>query len=254
MKNKKQNHISNGIFITIGLVILLLIWEISSLLFNKKFVFPDFFTTIAKSLEILSSGTIYIAILTSLGISLFTIFVAFILAIILGTLSGFFNAVEKILSPAIGIMKVVPTAVISILLLIFVKSTISTFIVIFLIVFPILYEAVLNGIKNIDKYIIMSVKLEGLYKFNSIFKVIIPTILPYIYLGLAQSIGLSMKVEVMSEIIIGSQSIKGLGYLVYLAYAINADYIELFGIVLIILVTFGILDIILKNVKKYVTK
>lgn len=254
MKNKKQNHISNGIFITIGLVILLLIWEISSLLFNKKFVFPDFFTTIAKSLEILSSGTIYIAILTSLGISLFTIFVAFILAIILGTLSGFFNAVEKILSPAIGIMKVVPTAVISILLLIFVKSTISTFIVIFLIVFPILYEAVLNGIKNIDKYIIMSVKLEGLYKFNSIFKVIIPTILPYIYLGLAQSIGLSMKVEVMSEIIIGSQSIKGLGYLVYLAYAINADYIELFGIVLIVLVTFGILDIILKNVKKYVTK
>ena len=254
MKNKKQNHISNGIFITIGLVILLLIWEISSLLFNKKFVFPDFFTTIAKSLEILSSGTIYIAILTSLGISLFTILVAFILAIILGTLSGFFNAVEKILSPAIGIMKVVPTAVISILLLIFVKSTISTFIVIFLIVFPILYEAVLNGIKNIDKYIIMSVKLEGLYKFNSIFKVIIPTILPYIYLGLAQSVGLSMKVEVMSEIIIGSQSIKGLGYLVYLAYAINADYIELFGIVLIILITFGILDIVLKNVKKYVTK
>ena len=96
----------------------------------------------------------------------------------------------------------------------------------------------------------MSLKLEGLYKFNSIFKVIIPTILPYIYLGLAQSFGLSMKVEIMSEIIIGSQSIKGLGYLVYLAYAIKADYIELFGIVLITLVTFGILDIIISKVKK----
>lgn len=250
MKNKKQNQISNGVFITIGIVILLLIWEISSLLYDKKFVFPDFLVTLNKSLEILSSGEIYLAILTSIGISLLTIFIAFIFAIILGTLSGFFNAVEKILSPAIAIMKVVPTAVISILLLVFVKSTISTFVVIFLIVFPILYEAVLNGIKNIDRYIIMSLKLEGLYKFNSIFKVIIPTILPYIYLGLAQSFGLSMKVEIMSEIIIGSQSIKGLGYLVYLAYAIKADYIELFGIVLITLVTFGILDIIISKVKK----
>ncbi len=252
MKNKKQNPISNGIFITIGIVILLLFWEISSLIYDKKMIFPDFFVTLNKSFEILGSGQIYIAILTSLGISLLTILIAFVFAIILGTLSGFFNAVEKILSPAIAIMKVVPTAVISILLLVFVKSTISTFIVIFLIVFPILYEAVLNGIKNIDPYIVMSLRLEGLYKFNSIFKVIIPTILPYIYLGLAQSFGLSMKVEIMSEIIIGSQSIKGLGYLVYLAYAINADYIELFGIVLITLITFGVLDIILNKIKKII--
>lgn len=254
MKKKKQNRISNGIFVTIGIVILLLIWEISSLSFNKKYVFPDILTTLNKVFEILGSGEIYIAILTSLGISLLTILIAFILAIVLGTLSGFFEAVEKILSPAIAIMKVVPTAVVTILLLVFVKSTISTFIVIFLIVFPILYESVLNGIKNIDRYIIMSLKLEGLFKVNSIFRVLIPSILPYIFLGLAQSIGLSLKVEIMSEIVIGSQSIKGLGYLVYLAYAINADYIELFAIVFITLVTFGIVDFTINKIKKVIKK
>lgn len=252
MKKKKQNRISNGIFVTIGIVILLLIWEISSLTFNKKYVFPDILATLNKVFEILGSGEIYIAILTSLGISLLTILIAFILALILGTLSGFFEAVEKILSPAIAIMKVVPTAVVTILLLVFVKSTISTFIVIFLIVFPILYESVLNGIKNIDRYIIMSLKLEGLFKVNSIFRVLIPSILPYIFLGLAQSIGLSLKVEIMSEIIIGSQSIKGLGHLVYIAYAINADYIELFAIVFITLVTFGIVDFTINKIKKVV--
>lgn len=254
MKNKKQNHISNGIFITIGIVILLLIWEISSLIFNKKYVFPDILATLNKVFEILSSGEIYIAILTSLGISFLTIIISFVLAIILGTLSGFFEAVEKILSPTIAIMKVVPTAVITILLLVFVKSQISTFIVIFLIVFPILYESVLNGIKNIDPYIIMSLKLEGLFKFNSIFRVIIPSILSYIYLGLVQSVGLSLKVEIMSEIVIGSQSIKGLGHLVYLAYAINADYIELFAIVFITIIVFGIVDLVINKIKKVLKK
>ena len=252
MKNKKQNHISNGIFITIGIVILLLIWEIASLSYNKKFVFPDVITTIKKSLEILSSGEIYFAILTSLGVSLITILFALVLALVLGCLSGLFDPIEKILSPAISIMKVVPTALVTVLLLVFVKSTISTFIVIFLIVFPILYEAVLNGIKNIDRYVIMSLKIEGLHKSNSIFRVIIPSILPYIYLGLVQSVGLSMKVEIMSEIIIGSQSIKGLGHLVYLAYAINADYIELFGIVLITLVAFGVVDLMLSKTKQII--
>ena len=252
MKNKKQNHISNGVFITIGIVILLLIWEIASLSYNKKYVFPDVVVTIKKSLEILSSGEIYVAILTSLGVSLLTILIALILALVLGCLAGLFEPIEKILTPAISIMKVVPTALVTILLLVFVKSTISTIVVIFLIVFPILYEAVINGIKNIDRYIIMSLKLEGLHKFNSIFRVIIPSILPYIYLGLVQSVGLSMKVEIMSEIIIGSQSIKGLGHLVYLAYAINADYIELFGIVLITLVSFGIVDFVLNKIKKFI--
>ena len=78
--------------------------------------------------------------------------------------------------------------------------------------------------------------------------------MPYIYLGIVQSIGLSMKVEIMSEIVIGSQSIIGLGHFVYLAYAINADFIELFGLVFITLMAFAIIDFFLYKIKKYLKK
>ena len=78
--------------------------------------------------------------------------------------------------------------------------------------------------------------------------------MPYIYLGIMQSIGLSMKVEIMAEIVIGSQSIVGMGYYVYQAYAINADFIELFGLVLIILFTFGLVDLLLFKLKNILKK
>lgn len=254
MNNRKQNHNLNYLYILIGLVILLLIWEIGSKSFNNFQIFPDVVVTLKEVFKILSSGEIYLAILTSFGICFLTLIIAFLLAIILGVLAGLFESVNKILTPFIAVMKVAPTAIVVILLLVFVKSVISTFVVIFLVVFPILYEAILNGIKNIDKFIILSLKLEGLYTFNSIFKVIIPTIMPYIYLGIVQSIGLSMKVEIMSEIVIGSQSIIGLGHFVYLAYAINADFIELFGLVFITLMAFAIVDFFLYKIKKYLKK
>ncbi len=254
MKKKKQNRLINFICVFIGISILLFIWEISSKTFNNYQIFPDVILTFEKSLQLLSDPKIYLAILTSLGVCLITLIISFILAIIMGILSGLFEPINKILTPLISVMKVAPTAVIVILLLVFVKSSISIITVIFLVVFPILYESIVNGIKNIDKYIILSLKLEGIYKFNSIFKVIIPTIMPYIYLGIMQSIGLSMKVEIMAEIVIGSQSIVGMGYYVYQAYAINADFIELFGLVLIILFTFGLVDLLLFKLKNILKK
>ncbi|MFA6666754.1 MAG: ABC transporter permease subunit [Bacilli bacterium] len=250
MKNKKQNRYLNILFVFVGIAILLLIWEITSKLYNNNNIYPDVLVTLKSAFGLLSNGSTYIALLTSLGICLLTMVIAFIFALILGTLSGLFNSIDKILSPFIAIMKVVPTAVIAILLIIFVKSFYSTIIVIFLVVFPILYESIVNGIHNVDKYIIMSLRIEGLYKWNSIFKVLIPQIMPYIYLGIVSSFGLSMKVEIMSEIIVGSVAVSGLGHLIYLSYAVNSDYIELFGLVLITLISFGIVDLILNFGRK----
>ena len=144
MKKKKQNRLINFICVFIGISILLFIWEISSKTFNNYQIFPDVILTFEKSLQLLSDPKIYLAILTSLGVCLITLIISFILAIIMGILSGLFEPINKILTPLISVMKVAPTAVIVILLLVFVKSSISIITVIFLVVFPILYESIVN--------------------------------------------------------------------------------------------------------------
>jgi len=254
MNNKKQNHLKNSVLVIIGILILLLIWEISSLVVNKINVFPDAVVTFQRFFQLLGDQSIYLAIISSLGVLLLTLLFSLIVALILGTISGLSNTVNRILTPTITFMKVIPTACIVILLIIFVKSIYSTMIVIFLVVFPILYESIVNGIHNLDQNIINSLRIEGLYSRNSIFKVIIPQILPYLYVGIVSSFGLGMKVEIMSEIIVGSVSFVGLGHLIYTAYAINNDYIQLFALTLLTLFSFGVVDIILYLIKKYFKK
>jgi ABC-type nitrate/sulfonate/bicarbonate transport system, permease component len=252
MVKRSDNKILNVIYVLIGFIGLLLIWEISSKINNNPSTYPDVIDTFKKLIELLSNQQTYKAIFTSLGTILITLLISFIFAIILGTLSGLFNSINKILTPLITFMKVIPTACIVVLLIVFVKSFYSTIIVIFLVVFPILYEAIVNGIKNIDKNIINSLRLEGLYTWNSISKVIIPSILPYMYVGIVSSFGLGMKVEIMSEIIVGSASIAGLGHLIYLSYAVNFDFVELFALSILTLISFGIIDTILYFVKKLI--
>jgi len=252
MFRKSDNKKLNVLYVLIGFICLLLIWEITSKINNKPSTYPDVIETSRKLFELLGNQQTYKAIFISLGTILLTLLISFILAIILGTLSGLFNSINKILTPLITFMKVIPTACIVVLLIVFVKSFYSTIIVIFLVVYPILYEAIVNGIKNIDKNIINSLRLEGLYTWNSISKVIIPSILPYIYVGIVSSFGLGMKVEIMSEIIVGSASIAGLGHLIYLSYAINFDFVELFALSMLTLISFGIIDIILYFAKKVI--
>jgi ABC-type nitrate/sulfonate/bicarbonate transport system, permease component len=251
---KKKNKKLDFLFIALGFFSLLLIWELTSILNDNFNVYPDVFMTFSRLFSLLTQPNVYKALFTSFGICLLTLLFSFLLAIILGTIAGLFRPIEKFLSPLIAFMKVIPTACIVVLLLIFVKSFYSTIIVIFLVVFPILYESIINGIKNIDENIIKSLRIEGIYKWNSITKVIIPLVLPYIYIGFVSSIGLGMKVEIMSEILIGSTSLYGLGHLIYLSYAVNFDYVELFSLALLTLISFGIVDIFLLLFKNLVNK
>lgn len=252
--NKKQTFGKNILFILIGIIILIFLWEICSIATNKPQIFPDFFSTVNHLFILLGKQETYLAMLNSFLLCAFTLIIALLTALFLGTLSGMFNSVNKILTPLITFMKVIPTACVVILLIIFFKSIYASFIVIFLVVFPILYESVVNGITELDESIIDSLKIDGLYTKKSIFNVILPEISPYIYVGIASSFGLGMKVEIMSEILVGSVSFGGIGRLIYLAYAINYDYVELFSLALLTLITFGMIDLVLFTIKKYFKK
>ncbi len=120
--------------------------------------------------------------------------------------------------------------------------------------FPILYENILKGIKSIDEEIIFSLKLESVSKINSIKKVLLPTISPYVGAGLASAIGIGIKVEIMSEIIVGSTALRGFGYLIYYVRAVSFNYIDIYSYILIILIVFLIIELTLYSIKRLFIK
>ena len=253
-KTEINKKIKNTFYLIIGIILFISLWEILSLSINEPNIFPDFFRTVRNTYSILCDETIYFSILTSLGIALLGIVISFILGVIFGCISGFVKPFEKIFLPFVTFFKIVPTACIIIMLIIFSKSLLSYIIIVFLIVFPIIYENTLKGIKSIDQNIILSLRLEGIYKSNSIFKVIIPTISPFVGAGLASGIGIGLKVEIMSEILIGSDAFRGIGYLIYQVRAVTFNYIDIYSYVLITFFIFLILDLIIYFIKKYIFK
>ena len=129
--------------------------------------------------------------------------IAFVLAFILGTISGNNNKIKTLLNPFIITIKSIPTAALVFLFLVIVGAKDTPIIMVLLISFPILYESFVGGIENIDKDIIDALKIDSNNGFKSIMKVKIPIAFSYVLVGIASSFALSFKIEIMSEIITG---------------------------------------------------
>ena len=253
--NKIPKKFRTIIFETLGILFLLLIREIVALSINDNYIFPDILHIFTALGDVLSNQEAYLAIGESLLRTILSLLFSFIFAFIFGLLAGLFKPIKDFLSPLIYLLKLVPTpCIVFFIILFFLKQpNFGSLIITFLVAFPILYESFVHGLNNIDESIKMSLRIEGYYTKNSIFKVLIPESMPYLILGLVNSIGLGVKVSIMSEILIGNQSLRGIGRLIYI-YRINGDYSKMIALTLLVIVVFIVIDLIFAFFKKKVSK
>lgn len=246
----KYKKLFTLLFILVGIVLIYAIWDISSLIYNEFNVFPTFEMSFVRFLEILTLGSTYKAIGITLGVSSLSIIVSLLLAFFFAIISYYFEFIRNILKPFVTFFKVVPTICIVIILILFMKNIVSNIIIVFLIIFPIMYESCLNGFLNIDQNIIKSLRIEGFYRTNSLFRVIIPEASPYIIVGIIQSIGLGLKVEIMAEILMSYGSLYGLGYLIYTASNVTFEFIDIYSYIILIVILYGFIDVLLHFILK----
>ena len=98
-------------------------------------------------------------------------------------------------------MKTLPVAAIIIVLLVSVGRNNSPYFITGLVVLPLMYETTFIGIKSINKGITEEIKMDSNVNWLVVSKVFIPMTMPYILAGTIQSLGLGLKVMVMSEFI-----------------------------------------------------
>lgn len=195
----------------IGTIIFFLIWWLIALIINEPIaIFPDPFRTISYSFLILGKSYFYKCLGASFLKLIIGFLMAFLLALILGTIAGNHPVFEKMATPTITVLKAIPTVAVVFLFLVLVKAKNLPIITVVLVTFPILYEAVKNGIKNIDIHIIEAMKLDCRSSLRGTFAVKLPLAVPYILVGITSSFALSIKIEIMAEALSGYTS-YGLG-------------------------------------------
>lgn len=247
----KKYSLNKYIYYVLGIAFIILAWNlISRLLDNNSFIFPDFLTVLKETSEILKGSYIYKCLYYTLIRMLIGFIVSIVFSVIFGTLAGLNIKFKYFLDPFITLLKTIPTASLVFLFLVVSNAKYAPIYIVILICFPILYESVVSGFENIDPSINDTLKLEQGSESEKIIKIRIPLCFPYLKLGIASSLGLSFKIEIMAEILTGSTS-NGLGSAIsYIQKTEPTNMTGIFAYSLIAIVIALIFDLIIKGEEK----
>lgn len=240
----------NVLYIVIGIVAIFLIWYILAITINNS-LFPTPTEVLNLYFNYFATSELYIAIGWTFLRLILSFLLSFAIGFIFGILAGEFHIIRLILKPLVLILKTVPTAAVILILIVLFKPFMSLFLIVFLVMFPIIYEAVINGYESLDKNIVNSIKVDaGLHNIKAILNIKIPNLIPYLLLASFQTLGLGMKVSLMAEVLIGNNSIHGLGILIRQAYNFAfVDQIMAYSLHAIVII--GLVDIIMYFLKRY---
>ena len=235
----------------IGIALFFLIWFIISLFVKDNvMIFPTPIQTFKEMFRILSESYIYNALGSSLLRMIVGFVISLLLALLIGTIAGCNKYIKEILKPTMTVLKAVPTACLLFLFLVILGAKNATIVIVLLISFPILYESVVGGYENIEQTVIDSLKLEGENKIGNILKIKLPLALPYIFVGIASTFGLSFKIQIMAEILTGDTR-SGLGCAILAAQRNDpTNMIPIFAYSFIAISCVLIIDLLTNLIKK----
>ena len=242
MKKFITNNTTLYIF---GIFLIYVLWWILSItLGGGNLIFPNPHGVIVETGNMLIRENTYLRIWASLLRTLEGFGIALLLALILGLLAGQFKSLQTLFKPLILVLKSAPTAAFVFLFVALSGSKNAPIYVVILLAFPILYDSVIAGINNISPDINNALRIDSGGIIRPLIKVRLPLAIPYILVGLTSSFALSLKTEIMAEIITGSTSM-GLGSAIYAYRNIDpTNLTPIFAITLIAIIIILIVDLL----------
>jgi len=247
IKNKNYKEI---VYTSASVIALIILWKVISIWVGKEIIIPSPENTLERLIFIIKADNFIPSIINTLTRTVLGFLFAFILAIVLGMLSGFFKPVYYLLRPVVLINKAIPTMSVILIALIWLKSELSPILVGFLVIFPILYSSVILGIRNVDIKLIEMVKMYKLSNIKIIKDIYIPSINSYLTTAASTAMGLNLKVIIAAEVL--SQPKVSIGTSFYIEKA-NLNTAGVFAWSIIAIVIAGVLDGIIKYIKSSTT-
>ena len=185
-------------------VVMILIWEIACRVFHVPvFLFPKP-SDIARTLASEWPG-----LMRALGMTLRVAFQAFATAIVIGTLIAFVfvqsRAIERSFFPYAVLLQVTPIVAIAPLIIILVKNTqvALTLCATVVALFPIISNTTL-GLRSVDPGLASLFRMNRAGRLQMLWRLRIPSALPYFFGGLRISSGLSLIGAVVAEFVAGT--------------------------------------------------
>lgn len=233
-----------------GVISVVIIWYILTIAIGENMI-PSPKSTVEELIKLLKNNFLYDILFSAYRIFL-SIFFSLLIGVPLGILIGMSKVFDKILSPLIYLLYPVPKiAFLPVFMVLFgIGNKSKVILMVTIIIFQILIVT-RDGVKNIDKDIMVAAKVMKFNTLDMIFKIIIPAIAPDIFSSLRVSIGIAISALFFSE---NYATEYGVGYFIMNAWSM-VDYKGMFAGVLALsilsLIIFKIIDIFEKKICKW---
>ena len=246
-----KNKIYKNIYFILGIVLIIILWEIISLITHNELL-PEFFLCFSNMFQKLFSTNIIIDAVLSLVRLLIAFIISSIIGVSLGILSGLSKKTEIILQPLTTILRAIPTIAFVFILIIYAKF--SYIYIVSILISPIIYQATTSAIKKqYSLYKNLLIMKEEKISISTIFKLLIPAASSDIFNSFIQTLSLGFKAQILAESFSYRSSFRGLGKLIYNEYY-SFNILNMMSYILLSLFIALMIDLGLNLIKRVIDK
>lgn len=229
-KNSLKMGVPNVVYSIISLAAAVLLWiAISSTKAHVVFASPA--EVLTALTEMFESGKLFVHIKASLSRSLTGFILAFACALPVAFLLGWYKPLQLIFYPWIKFIKSIPPiAYISLVIVAQGVGESAKVTVIFIGSFLVMVINIFQGVQNVDLTMIKAARVLGAGDFTIFTKVVVPSSLPFILVGMRLGLSSSLTTLIAAELT-GAQA--GLGQMIQEASMYFQMDVVLMGIIII---------------------
>lgn len=241
----KHQEITFGL---IGIVLLLIIWQIISF---SKLVNPIFISSplavSQETINLLKSGELYANLIISLEELLIGFVLSLVIGVAFGIVFGWYKKANFLTKPIIYAVYTTPiVAIFPLIILWFGLGFIPKILLIFIAsIFPILITVV-DAVRNIDSNYLRLGKSFGANDYKLITTVVLPYCLPNVFSAARVALPRAIIGMVLAEFFIGG---AGLGYLISY-FAATFQTAKFFSVILILIIINLFFNIVIERLEK----
>ena len=219
MNQRTKKLLINIAQIAALIVVALLLWYIAALITDSDLIVPEPWAVIKLAFSLLSVGSTYLALLSTLLRAVVAFAVSAVFAILLCMLVVALPKSSFCVNAVVTLLRALPTIAIILIALIMFQSTVVPVIVAFLVVFPVIYSALRRELEH-NAQLLDACKVYDVSASKKIKFVLLPIVRDELLSIVRDELPLSIKVVVAGEVL--ALPMSGIGKLMYVG-KVNLD-------------------------------